>query len=373
MNRKTILRLVKALPAMSGVFVCHLHGEDIPTYVGTPIEISDADFNKLIKTPEKTSNISILSVKTNEPKAPPETIKNTIEEKIKADSENAGQDPSAAIPKLDIKFSEDATLAAITLWAGRPYGARIFSVTVTSAIPATNTDTTNSSAYSNSQLGFPTNGVLNLHLNVLFHGIRGSNFAIGGMDDQVFYGDREKAYDRYYFGWHKPEVIAESGGKKTIIPKISSGRFLWYVCDGIGPQVIFRGSSAVKGTTQEAGDYGVAADAYFGFGFDGALVGRKTKRGKSQTPLTTVDKSELHSDGMYRVEFLLDGKYIDKVSMRKLYPNAIDPTPWIGNACGRFEFSITKQIAVNVQASYPIGACTKFMSRSLFGGFSFSH
>ena len=278
----------------------------------------------------------------------------------------AGQAESEVIPKFEVKFSEDTTLASVVVWAGRPYGAQAVSVTITSAMPVTNTDTAGSSAYSDAQLGFPMNGVFNLHLGILPRGKRAPQ-SLGSLDDQVFYPGRELAYDRYYIKWYKDEIVGEdNNGKNLIVPRISSGRFMMYLCDGIGPQVIFRGSATQTGTTQDSGDYGIAADAYIGFGFDGALIGRK----KANAASTTISKSEVYPNGFYRLEVTIDGKYVDSASMKRLYPNAASPTSWIGNVCGKFQLSITESLSANIQLSYPIGGCSQFMSRNLFAGIS---
>jgi hypothetical protein len=238
-----------------------------------------------------------------------------------------------------------------------------------------------SSAYSNAELGFPDTALVTLHYNYVPNQ---AYFATSQSQTSIF-GDRAQSYDRYYIGGADTpasNTVKNTDGTTIVLENIAVANPLFYFRDGAGLQGIFRGSNATAANTNSGGnnnsgstsgttlpsnvsDYGVAGDAYVGFGVDGGLVGA--------TNYSSLPSNQaVFSNGNYRVEALIDAKYVDLTSIESLYPSAKSPKQYVLTAGGQVVWVITGAINLNVSVAYPIGYERRYIGRSVMGGFTLS-
>ncbi|WP_138223393.1 hypothetical protein [Nibricoccus aquaticus] len=283
-----------------------------------------------------------------------------------ASDANGAEGPSTA----GITLSGDLDLVTASIFTGGiEVRKRGINALISSSLPAAKTDDADENKYNDAQLMMPTGGVLNV-LFVPFASVTVKNWGTVNNGTEIPYG-RGELSDRLYLGAKKrssgdtltgDQKIAYDSKKsdkerneyltqnQDLAGHFQTPEMRCYFFNGIGPKLVSQSSDGAA--TSKAKNYGLAFTAYAGFGIDGGFTG-------------TANSG---SFGNYRLETGVSGNWIDKGSLKKMYPNAVSrqeaSSAWIGT----FSMVLTGKLQTQIQWAVPLGKSRDYMAKVLLVG-----
>jgi len=290
-------------------------------------------------------------------------------------STTTGSNPAGISGGLSI--NGNLNIANASMYAGTiPLGALSMGIDLSSSIATSKPSNETSSKYPDAEMLLPQGGIVNLYFSL--NGAQSKVSYASGMtaSDQLSpgekpFGIRGSSGDKYYlFGLDpyafqnssdaSPTYIVDTNG--YFIHMVSLPNGLFYISNGLGPKVIYRGDTVppVGSAGSTTSSYGLAGSAYLGFGIDGG--------GAS---LPSADGTVLENLS-YNVEGIVTADLADHGSIAQLYPTAKNTRDYSFGFGLMASLVITNTMNLNVQYIVPFGPSSHYMDKVLLLGFSIS-